>query len=300
VTELPDAFGMLRRVWIPAARPRTLPAAVAPVVMGTAVAWGEGAFHAAAAAAALLGAVLIQVGTNYANDYFDHVKGVDTEARLGPRRATASGQVSPRAMRRACLLAFGLAALVGLYLVWRAGWPLVAVGLASILLGVLYTGGPRPLGYVGLADLPVLLFFGPVATAGTHYVQALEFSGPAAWAGLGPGLLSVALLTVNNLRDVESDRATGKRTLAVRFGPRFAQVQYALCLLGAVAVPFVLWIALDAPANVLLASAGCLLGLSGLRSVLRWRPGDRLGAALAGTGRLLAVYALLFAIGWLL
>lgn len=300
MSERAHAPGMLRRVWIPAARPRTLTAAIAPVVMGSAIAWRDGGFHAPAAAAALLGALLLQVGTNYANDYFDHVKGLDTAARLGPRRATAAGLVAPATMRRAFVLTFALAAGVGVYLVARGGWPVALLGLVSIVLGVLYTGGPRPLGYVGLADVPVLVFFGPVATAGTHYVQALALSSAAIVAGLAPGLLALALLTVNNLRDVESDRAGGKRTLAVRFGPRFAGAEYAACLLGAAAVPFVLRAAFAAPATVLLATGACALGLPALRQVLLWQPGSRLASALTGTGRLLAAYALIFALGWLL
>jgi len=288
------------RIWFEAARPRTLPAAVAPVLIGVAIAIRDDAFDALAASAALLGALLIQIGTNFANDYFDFVKGTDTEARIGPVRATAAGLVTPRTMRNAFLLVFALAALVGAYLVWRAGWPLVGIGVVSIACGVLYTGGPKPLAYLGLGDVFVILFFGPVATAGTHYVQALEWSLPAAVAGLGPGLLATALLTVNNLRDVDGDREAGKRTLAVRFGTGFAKAEYATCLVGAAVVPAVLFFTLCAPGGVFAASAACLLGLPSLRRVLRWRPGEPLFGALAGTGRLLVVYALAFSIGWVI
>lgn len=288
------------RIWIDAARPRTLPAAIAPVAMGCAIAVRDGGFHAGAAAAALLGAVLIQVGTNYANDYFDFLKGADTEARLGPLRATQAGLVPPGAMRAAFLLTFALAVAVGAYLVVRAGWPIALLGLVSVLLGVLYTGGPLPLGYRGLADVFVLIFFGPVATAGTHYVQTLQVSGTAIIAGLAPGFLATALLTVNNLRDVGSDQAAGKRTLAVRFGPGFAKGEYLACLAGAALVPIVLWSALGGPWTVLLASAICVLGVPPLNSVRRWSPGRTLTAALAGTGRLLVLYAAAFTLGWLL
>jgi 1,4-dihydroxy-2-naphthoate octaprenyltransferase len=287
------------RTWLLAARPRTLPAAAAPVVMGTAIAAGDHALHVPAALTALAGALLIQIGTNYANDYFDGVKGTDTPTRLGPRRATASGLVAPAVMRRAFVIAFALAGVAGAWLVWRAGWPIAVIGVLSVLSGLLYTGGPRPLGYVGLGDLFVLVFFGPVATGGTYYVQALAWSEAALLAGLAPGLLGVALLTVNNLRDVVGDEQAGKRTLAVRFGPRFAKVEYLACLLGAAAVPPVLWRACGAPAGVLAAAAVCTLGLPAARAVVRWAPDHRLAGALAGTGRLLVLYAVAFSIGWL-
>ncbi len=285
-------------LWIQASRPKTLPAALTPVAMGVVIAWREGTFAALPGAAALVGALLIQVATNFANDYFDGVKGTDTEDRLGPQRLVQAGLVSPAAMKRAFILAFGCAALVGAYLVWHAGWPIVVIGLASILFGVLYTGGPRPLGYLGLGDLLVLVFFGPVATAGTHFVQALTWSPTAIVAGLAPGLLGVALLAVNNLRDVDGDRLAGKRTLAVRFGTTFAKVEYVGCVVGAAAVPVLLWALLDAPPGVLLASGSCVLAIPPIRAVLGWQPGRRLGSALAGSGRLLVAYGIAFCLGW--
>lgn len=288
------------RIWLQAARPRTLAAAIAPVAMGIAMAMGDDVFHLGAAAAALVGAILIQIGTNYANDYFDFVKGADDDAtRLGPTRATAAGQVAPQAMRAAFVLVFACAIAVGVYLVLRAGWPVVAIGLAGIALGILYTGGPAPLAYVGLGDLAVVVFFGPVAVAGTYFVQARDWSLPSMVAGLGPGLLATGLLAVNNLRDVDGDRAAGKRTLAVRFGAGFAKREIAACLLGAALVPVVLVTMWDAPYGVLAASATCVLGVPLLRAVRAAQPGDRLLAVLAGMGRLLVLYALAFVIGWL-
>jgi 1,4-dihydroxy-2-naphthoate octaprenyltransferase len=286
-------------VWIEAARPRTLPAALAPVVVGTALAAHDGAFHAAAALLALVGAVAIQVGTNYANDLSDHLRGADTPERLGPRRATQAGLVSPRTMALAAASAFLLALAVGVALVARAGWPVVLIGTSAILFGWLYTGGPRPLGYVGLGEALVLLYFGPVAVAGTHFVQSLVFSPTAAVAGLGPGLLSTALLVVNNLRDAGGDARAGKRTLAVRFGARFAKAEFAACLVGAMVVPGAL-VAAGAPRAILFASGACFLGIPALGEVVAARPGDRLLRALEGTGRLLVVYAAAFAAGWLL
>ncbi len=287
-------------IWIQAARPKTLPAALAPVAMGIAIAWRDGVFDALPAAAALVGAVLIQIATNFANDYFDGVKGTDTEDRLGPQRAVQAGLVTPATMKRAFVLTFGLAAVVGAYLVWHAGWPIVVIGLLSILFGILYTGGPRPLGYLGLGDVLVLVFFGPVATAGTHFVQALAWSPQAIVAGIAPGLLGVALLTVNNLRDVEGDRIAGKKTLAVRFGVRFAKAEFVLCVVGAALVPLVLWALMDGPAGALLATAACVLAIGPWREVVAWQTGRTLLRALAGSGRLLVGYGIAFCIGWVL
>ncbi|MDA1195531.1 MAG: 1,4-dihydroxy-2-naphthoate polyprenyltransferase [Planctomycetota bacterium] len=287
-------------VWCRAARPQTLPAALTPVAMGVVIAWRAGQFDLLPALGALVGGLLIQIGTNFANDYFDFAKGTDTAARLGPARMVQQGHITPATMRRAFVATFALALLVGAALVWHAGWPIAVIGLLSIGFGVLYTGGPRPLGYLGLGDVLVLAFFGPIATAGTHYVQALAWSPAAIVAGLAPGLLGVALLTVNNLRDMEGDRSAGKRTLAVRFGARFAKAEFALCLLGAAAVPFVLWYALGAPVGVLAASAACGLGVRPLLEVAGWQSGRRLSDALAGSGRLLVGYGIAFCLGWAL
>src|SRR5690606_25617337 len=236
------------QVWITAARPKTLPAAVAPVLVGTAIALEAGVFHALAAACAMLGAVLIQIGTNYANDYHDFVKGADTDARKGPMRVTQAGLVTPEATRNAAVVAFALAVAAGTYLMIRGGWPIVAIGAASILSGVLYTAGRYALAYVGLADLFVLVFFGPVAVAGTYYVQAVGDAAALALppvvvaAGLGPGLLATAILLVNNVRDVDEDRAADKRTLVVRFGRGFGVRLYAGCVAAAALVPVGLWL----------------------------------------------------------
>ncbi len=295
-------------LWIQAARPKTLPAALAPVAMGVAIAWRDDVFDLLPALGALVGALLIQVATNFANDYFDGVKGTDTEERLGPQRLVQAGLVTPAVMKRAFVLTFGLAVLVGAGLVWHlqaqggwsAAWPIVAIGLLSVLFGVLYTGGPKPLGYLGLGDILVLAFFGPIATAGTHYVQSLAWSPQAIVAGLGPGLLGVTLLTVNNLRDVEGDREAGKRTLAVRFGARFAKAEFVACVVGAALVPVALWALMDGPALGLLATAACGLGIPPLLAVAAWQPGRRLSAALAGSGRLLVGYGIAFCLGWVL
>lgn len=287
-------------VWLAAARPKTLPAACAPVALGTAIAFHDNALHAPAAACALLGALLIQIGTNYANDYFDYLKGADTADRKGPLRATQAGLVAPAAMRRAFVLVFLAALGPGAYLVWRGGWPFVAIGVVSILCGVFYTAGPRPLGYIGLGDVFVLVFFGPVAVAGTHYAQALAFSADAVVAGLGPGLLSTALLTVNNLRDVDEDRIAGKRTLAVRFGRLFARLEYLGCLLGAcLALPLYFYATTQRRAFMIAPLVSLIVAAPLARSVFRAADAARLNRTLAGTGLLLVVFTGLFVLGWL-
>ena len=205
-------------VWLLAARPKTLPAAAAPVVVGTAVAISEQVFSLLPALAALLGALFIQIGTNFANDVFDFKKGADTTERLGPMRVTQVGLLTPRQVMMGMWLTFGLASVAGLYLIWIGGWPIVAIGVLSIISGIAYTGGPFPLGYKGLGDLFVFIFFGLVAVCGTYYVQAGSVTMSALALGVAVGALSVAILTVNNLRDVDNDRRAGKRTLVVRMG----------------------------------------------------------------------------------
>ncbi|MHB8633549.1 MAG: 1,4-dihydroxy-2-naphthoate polyprenyltransferase, partial [Thermoplasmatota archaeon] len=229
--------------WIQALRPKTLPAAAVPVAVGAAHAWhmsqdnpAYGAFRVPVFAAALAGALLIQVGTNLANDYYDHVKGADRE-RVGPARASASGAIPPRRVRNAAALAFLAAIAVGGYLWWRSGWPVVVVGLLSVACGVLYTAGPKPLGYMGWGDALVLLFFGPVAVMGTTYVllpssffTAIGLWLPAFFLGLQIGVIATAILVVNNLRDRDGDRRAGKRTLAVRMGVTGSRVEYTALL----------------------------------------------------------------------
>ena len=288
------------RIWFEAARPKTLPAAAAPVLLGCAMAWEAGAFHGLSALCALVGALLIQIGTNYANDYYDHAKGTDTEERLGPTRATAAGLVSPGQMKAAMAIAFALAFAVGMYLIYRGGWPLLLVGVLSILFGILYTGGPYPLGYIGVADIFVLVFFGPVAVGGTYYVQALTLPWYVVVAGLGPGLLSTAILTVNNLRDADGDKESGKKTLAVRLGKKFARAEYVACVvLAAVGVPVVVCVGTGGHWAALVAVATLPAAVPHIRRVYTVE-GRPLNATLAGTGKLTLLFSVLFSIGWLL
>ncbi len=224
-------------IWIQAARPQTLAAAFVPVCVGAALAIHDQQFDWLASTVALLCAFLIQIGTNFANDYFDYKKGADTDDRIGFERATATGQISAASMRNAMIIAMALAFLFGLYLVWHAGWVILLLGILSLICGVLYTGGPFPLGYNGLGDLFVFLFFGIVAVMGTYYVNALEWSTASFWASLAVGALSTNILVVNNLRDIEQDGPAGKNTLGVLFGEEVLRWEYLLMLLLALAIP---------------------------------------------------------------
>jgi 1,4-dihydroxy-2-naphthoate octaprenyltransferase len=288
------------RLWLVAARPRTLPAAVAPVLVGTSLAGSEGVFRPLAFAAALIGSVFIQIGTNLSNDYSDARRGADTEDRLGPVRVTAGGLMPPRTVLYGTYVAFGIAVAAGLYLAAVAGWELLAVGAASILAGVLYTGGPRPYGYEGLGELFVFLFFGVVAVVGSYFVQTEDLRWEA-FALSGPvGLLAAAILVVNNVRDVETDRRAGKRTLAVKLGRERARRLYAAMLLVAFLAPPVVLLAGGLSGWILLSLAALPLAPPLVRTVVTRTDGPALNSALAGTGRLLAVYSLLLSIGLLL
>jgi 1,4-dihydroxy-2-naphthoate octaprenyltransferase len=225
------------RAWVLACRPATLTAALTPVAVGTAVAFHEGMLKVAPAVAALIGALLLQVGSNFANDVFDFEKGADTEERLGPTRAVQAGLVTPGGMRIGMAIVFGLALCVGVYLTQVAGWPVVAIGLASIAAAIAYTGGPFPLGYHGLGDVFVMLFFGFVAVCGTVFVQGGQVPVLAWIAAIPVGSLATNILVVNNLRDRETDVRAGKRTLAVRFGKRGALIEYMALAALAYLVP---------------------------------------------------------------
>ncbi len=281
-----------------AARPKTLGAAVAPVLLGTAMAYEVGALHLPAALCALLGAVLIQVGVNYHNDYTDFVKGTDTDERAGPMRVTQAGYVAPETMRRATIVVFALAVLAGVYLIVRGGWPVLGIGVASIASAVLYTAGPYSLAETGLADLFVLIFFGPVAVGGTFYVQALTITWPVLVAGLGPGLLSEGILLVNNIRDLEGDWAASKRTLPVRLGRRFGVVLYTACMVGAALIPVGLYMMTGAHPWVLCAVPILLLAIAPIRTLWSEHRPEYLNPLLASTGRLLMLYSVVFALGW--
>jgi len=290
----PTGFGL----WLAGARPRTLPAAVVPVAVGTACAAGEVDLLVAwRAVAALVVALALQVGTNYANDYSDGVRGTDSaERRVGPVRLVGSGLVEPRKVKRAAMLSFAVAGIAGLALTAVVGWELVLVGAASILAGWFYTGGPRPYGYVGLGEAFVFTFFGVVATVGSAYVQQEELSGLALLASIPVGLLATALLVVNNLRDIPGDTVSGKQTLAVRLGDARTRVFYVLLLVGAVVcVPLVAAFG-ERPAAVL-ALAAVPLARNAVLAVLRGDRGPALIPVLVATGRVQLVFGGLLALG---
>lgn len=287
------------QVWLSATRPRTLPAAVAPVLVGAALAWHHHAFDGAAAAICLGFALLIQIGTNFANDYYDFVQGADTAARVGPRRAVAAGLISPATMKRAMWAIFSCAFLLGLSLLaWGGPW-LLAIGIASIVCGIAYTGGPWPLGYHGLGDVFVFIFFGLVAVGATYFVQAGQWTVDAVLASIPIGLLAANILVVNNYRDVETDAVAGKRTLVVRFGRGAARVQFGVSLAVAFALPVVLMV--RGYGGWLLLPLGAMpLAWSHVRRLLDSRSPAELIALLGDTGKLLALYAVLFSVGLVL
>jgi 1,4-dihydroxy-2-naphthoate octaprenyltransferase len=283
-----------------AARPRTLPAAVAPVLVGTALAGYAGVFHVLRFVAALLGAILIQVGTNLSNDYSDARRGADAEDRLGPVRVTAGGLVPPRQVLIATYVTFALAVLAGVYLIVVAGWQLLLVGAASILAGVAYTGGPKPYGYEGLGEVFVFLFFGIVAVAGSYFVQVRHLSWEAFALAVPVGLLAAAILVVNNVRDIDSDRRAGKRTLAVRLGRDRTRTVFAVVVYMAYLLTPVTWIFGPPRAWVLLPWLTLPLAVRVVKVVRNHADGPTLNQALAQTGMLQLAFCVLLSAGLLL
>ena len=282
--------------WILAARPKTLSAAVVPVMLGLALA--PRPIHVGLAACTLLGALLIQIATNFINDALDFKKGADTTERLGPVRVTQAGLISAEGVMRAAYVCFGLAALCGIPLIMRGGWPLLAIGVASILCSYIYTGGPYPLAYNGLGELFVMIFFGFVAVAGTYYVQALTVDGAVILAGYIAGSLATVLLVINNLRDVESDRTSNKKTMVVRLGEDFARLEIAFFAL----TPFIAQLFIPDTRNrswLLLPLASAFLALA-LITRVKTSHGRELNRCLAMAGALQWSFGILFVIGSLI
>jgi 1,4-dihydroxy-2-naphthoate octaprenyltransferase len=288
------------RIWLMAARLRTLPVGLAPVLVGTALAGFEDTFHPLRFVAAVLGALFIQVGANLSNDYSDARRGADTEDRLGPVRVTAGGLVPPRQVLIATYVTFALAAVCGAYLIAVAGWELLLVGIASIVAGVLYTGGPRPYGYDGLGELFVFLFFGIVAVAGSYFVQTETLEWEAFALAVPVGLLASAVLVVNNYRDIDTDRRAGKKTLAVRLGRGRTQVLYAAMVYGAYALTPITWIFGQLSPWVLLPLLTVPLAAPVVRIVRNRTDGPTLNEALARTGMLELIFCVLLSAGVLL
>ncbi len=286
--------------WLLAIRPRTLPAAVAPVVIGTGVASAHGVAQIAPAAAALAGALLIQIATNLANDYFDFVKGGDDEDRVGPVRVVQAGILSPEAVIRGTAVTLALATLVGAYLVWVGGVPILVIGLLALVCAVAYTGGPFPLAYHGLGDLFVFVFFGPVAVGGTYWVQARALPPDLLLAGVGIGALITAVLVVNNLRDRETDARAGKRTMAVILGETGSRIEFFLLVLVALAVPVVGWAVLGWDAWTLIALGVVVLLGRPMATLLTYMDARELNPVLGETARAVAWYGGLLAVGFVL
>lgn len=295
MSDRPSSF----HVWLQAVRPKTLPAAFVPVLVGSAFAAHEGLFQPIAAGLCLAFALLVQIGTNFANDYFDFVKGADSAARVGPKRAVAAGWVMPATMRAAMFLVFGLSFVVGLALIRYGGWWLLPLGIVSIASGFAYTGGPYPLAYHGLGDLFVFVFFGLVAVCATYFVQTGRVTWEVLLGSSAIGALAANILVANNYRDRETDAAAGKRTLVVKLGTRAAKTQYAGSVLLGLAMPVVLWMRgwgdwVLLPLLVTPLAAKCVMTLKPTT------PAPVLVALLGKTAGLLAVYGVLLAIGlWL-
>ena len=286
--------------WLLAARPKTLPAAVAPVIVGSAMAYAHQRFVLLPAMAALAVALLLQVGVNLANDYFDYTQGVDTEDRLGPARVTQSGLISPGRVKFSMTMVFVLSLLPGLYLISIGSWPVAAIGAASIIAALAYSGGPYPLASHGLGDLFVFIFFGLVAVSGTYYVQALHITPMVVLMGIIVGLLITAILVVNNLRDIQTDRKTGKRTLAVVIGVKGTRAEYTILLAGGYAIPVFIWLGGFASAWVLLPLASLPLAFLQIRLIRQPSDGPALNDLLAKTARLSFFFSVLLAIGLIL
>jgi len=286
--------------WISATRPKTLWVGACPVILATAIAYSAESIHLPSAFAALLGALLIQIGTNFANDYYDGLKGADAD-RKGPPRAVASGLITPAAMKRAMIFTMLLVFVPGAYIMWRGGVPFLIIGLVSIASGIAYTGGPYPLAYNGLGDLFALIFFGPVAVGGTYYLQAYALPPEVIIAGIAPGLFSVAILTVNNLRDIEGDAAANKKTLPVRFGPTFAKAEYVTSIfIATVVIPVSLCIYLRGHYPALAAALVFIIAIPAYKTICTKTDGPSLNELLGNTGKYLLLFTILFSIGWIL
>ena len=290
--------GMSRAsAWIQAARPKTLTAAAAPVFVGAGLAEAHGTLALLPVAAALAGAILIQIGTNFANDYYDFVRGSDTPDRVGPVRVTQAGLIPAEHVWRGMVVALAGAAAVGVYLVFVGGWPIVWIGLASLFCAVAYTGGPYPLAYHGLGDPFVFVFFGLIAVGGTYWVQALAVPGDVLLAGAGMGALSTAILVANNVRDLETDTSAGKRTLAVRLGRNGSRVEYAILIAVGFTVPIIgVWV-YQWPAAALVALVAGVATVSPLTAIMTRDDPRDLIPALAGTARVVGIFGLLLTAG---
>ena len=284
-------------IWLRAARPQTLAASLVPILAGASLAWHHSMFRWDTTLVALICAVLIQIGTNFANDFYDFVKGADTPDRIGFERATATGLVTPVAMYSATMFTMGLAFLFGLYLVWVGGWIILVIGLLSLLFGILYTGGPYPLGYNGLGDIFVFIFFGIIAVMGTYYVNTLEWSIESFWVSIPVGALCVNILVVNNLRDVEQDRISGKRTLGVLLGETALKVEYLTLILLSYIIPFFLYLFYEFSLWILLPFLSLPIAIQLNRHIWFHEDKRELNRTLERTAQFMILYGVLLSTG---
>ena len=283
--------------WIEAMRLRTLPAGIVPVLTGSSLAYHDSVLNPVASSVALICALLIQIATNFANDYFDHVKGADTEERVGFVRASSAGLIPPQAMFNAAVFTFGLAFLLGLYLVWIGGWVILAIGIAGIISGFAYTGGPYPLAYNGWGDVFVFIFFGIIAVSGTYYVNARSWSADALLLSLVIGALCTNILVVNNLRDVETDAKSNKRTLGVIFGETFLKVEYAVLLIVSFIIPVLLWMYGEFSYWILLPLLSLPMAISIYIRIINAEEKSLLNPLLARSAQFMTLFAVLLSAG---
>ena len=285
--------------WLLAIRPRTLLASISPVIVGTAAAYADNRFAALPALAAMFGAILLQVAVNLANDYFDHQRGIDTAERLGPVRVTQSGLMSPESVKRAMIVILAAAAMVGLFLTYIAGWPVIIIGTASILAALAYSGGPYPLASHGLGDIFVFVFFGPIAVCGSYYVQALAINSQIFWLSVPIGLLITAIMVVNNLRDIPTDAKTGKNTLAVILGIHRTRLEYFILIIAGYSMPVLLYFTSGLTGWILLPLLSAPMAITVMQKI-RFDEGSLLNRSLSKTAALTLLYSLLFSAGLLL
>jgi 1,4-dihydroxy-2-naphthoate polyprenyltransferase len=285
-------------LWFKSTRPRTLSAAASPVIIGIALAFYDNKINLFIAILTLLAALLIQIGTNFANDYFDFIKGTDTEKRVGPVRLVQAGLIKKNEMLAAFIIAFTAAAALGIFLAIHGGYPVLLIGIFAIIFGILYTAGPAPLGYIGLGDVFVFIFFGIISVTGTYYLQLLKIDIIVIIASLAPGFLSTAILTANNIRDIKTDKEAGKRTLIARFGYNFGLFEYLFCIIGAHLIPVILVLITKSHYFSLISVLTIIMAVKPVKIMLSRPDPKNLIPVLGKTGQILLVFSVLFSIGW--
>ncbi|MCX6383762.1 MAG: 1,4-dihydroxy-2-naphthoate polyprenyltransferase [Actinobacteria bacterium] len=286
------------KIWLVSTRPRTLPAASAPIIMGLALAFYDVRISVLIAVFTLISALLIQIGTNLANDYFDFIKGTDTDKRVGPVRLIQAGMIKKNEMLAAFIITFAIAIFFGVFLVMRGGYPVLIIGFFAVLFGILYTAGPAPLGYIGLGDIFVFIFFGLISVVGTYYLQALRVNYVVFIASIAPGLLSAAILTANNIRDIKTDSQSGKKTLIVRFGYNFGIFEYLFCVIAAHLIPIVLVLITRSHYFSLISVLAIILAIKPVKLILLKSDPKSLIPVLGRTSQMLLIFSVLFSIGW--